>query len=210
MPYTYAHPHPAVATDIAIFSLRPEGLSLLLIERGGMPFAGSWALPGGFLAPDETLDECARRELREETGVDAPVLFHFGNFSTPDRDPRERVISVAYLALLRFDSLRVQAASDAANAQWFTIGLLPQLAFDHDRIVIEALAALRAKLGDMQILFALLQERFTLTELQSAYEALAGTNVEKRNFRKMVVGAVRETDEFSRGAHRPARLFERA
>ena len=209
MPFTYEYPHPAVATDIAVFTLRGGALNVLLIERGGDPYRGAWALPGGFLQPDEELDDCARRELREETGVGAEVLLHFGNFSAPGRDPRERVISVAYLALLASDELRLEASTDAAQAQWFPLSALPQLAFDHDRILARALEALRSRARRVSLLFALLPPKFTLGQLQVAYEAVTGEDAEKRNFRKMVAAldCVRETDDFTHGAHRPARLY---
>lgn len=210
MPFTYEYPHPAVATDIAVFTLRRGALNVLLIERGGDPYRGAWALPGGFLQPDEELDACAQRELREETGVDADVLIHFGNFSAPDRDPRERVISVAYLALLPSDELRIQADTDAAQAKWFALNDLPKLAFDHEVILGRALEALSSRARQVSPLFALLPPRFTLSQLQGAYEAVIGEEAEKRNFRKMVatLECVRETDDFVHGAHRPARLYE--
>jgi 8-oxo-dGTP diphosphatase len=212
MPFTYEYPHPAVATDIAIFTLRMGALNVLLIERGAEPFKGAWALPGGFLQPDEELDQCARRELSEETGVDAEVLAPFGNFSAPDRDPRERVISVAYLALLASDELRLEAQTDAAQACWFPLGQLPRLAFDHDTILGRALEVLGARARQIRPLFALLPARFTLSQLQAAYEAVTGEEAEKRNFRKMVatLACVRETEDFAHGAHRPARLYEAA
>jgi len=212
MPYTYDYPHPAVASDIAVFTLRRAALHVLLIERGGDPFRGAWALPGGFLQPDEELDACARRELKEETGVDADVLLHFGNFSAPARDPRERVISVAYLALLPSDELRLEASTDAAQARWFPVDDLPPLAFDHPEILRGALAALSVEARRVAPLFALLPPRFTLSQLQAAYEAVTGDDAEKRNFRKMVatLGCVRETEDFAHGAHRPARLYEPA
>lgn len=212
MAYTYAYPHPAVATDIAVFTLRQGALHVLLIERGGEPFKGAWALPGGFLQPDEELDQCARRELKEETGVDADLLVQFATFSAPDRDPRERVISVAYLALMASDELRIAASTDAAQARWFPVAQLPALAFDHDRILAQALQVLAARARGVVPLFALLPARFTLSQLQGAYEAVTGEEAEKRNFRKMVAGldCVRETEAFAHGAHRPARLYEAA
>lgn len=210
MPFTYEYPHPAVATDIAVFTLRRGALNVLLIERAAEPFRGAWALPGGFLQPDEELDACARRELMEETSVDADLLVHFGNFSAPGRDPRERVISVAYLALLASDELRIAADTDAAQARWFPIDGLPELAFDHAMILRRALEALGSRARQISPLFALLPPRFTLSQLQGAYEAVIGEEAEKRNFRKMVASleCVRETDDFVHGAHRPARLYE--
>jgi 8-oxo-dGTP diphosphatase len=212
MAFTYEYPHPAVATDIAVFTLRDGVLNVLLIERGAEPYRGAWALPGGFLQPDEELDQCARRELLEETGVDASLLIPFANFSAPDRDPRERVISVAYLALLPSDGLRLEARTDAAQARWFPVRALPPLAFDHARILARALEVLAARARGISPLFALLPARFTLSQLQGAYEAVTGDDAEKRNFRKMVagLGCVRETEDFAHGAHRPARLYEAA
>lgn len=210
--YTYAHPHPAVAADIALFTVRASRLCILLIERGGEPFAGRWALPGGFLRPDEDLDACAKRELREETGVETSLLIPFANFSMPDRDPRARVISAAYLALIPSEVLRLAADTDAADARWFGLDDLPALAFDHDRILRQALDRLRERCQEIGILLALLPERFTLTELQAAYEAVLGSPVDRRNFQKqaLATGLLAQTEALARGRHRPARLWKRA
>lgn len=215
MPYTYDYPHPAVATDVALFTLRAGELNLLLIQRGLEPFAGRWALPGGFLGPDETLDACAQRELKEETGVaiGAADVHQFGNFSAPDRDPRpnERVISVAYLALLPSDRLVPRADTDAEDARWWPARDLPALAFDHDEIAAAALAALRERAKAFEILLSLMPAQFTLTQLQAAYDAVTGAASDKRNFSKAALasGTIRETGELIRGAHRPARLYRR-
>lgn len=216
MPYTYEHPHPAVATDMALFTLRGGELNLLLIKRGLEPFVGRWALPGGFLRPDEDLDTCARRELLEETGVKvgAGDVHQFGNFSAPRRDPRpnQRVISVAYLALLPSDQMSPRADTDAEDARWRPVRNLPPLAFDHDQIAAAALAALRERARGFEILLGLMPARFTLTQLQTAYDAVSGVASDKRNFSKAVLasGTIRETGEMVRGAHRPARLYARA
>jgi len=211
-PFSYLYPHHAVATDIAIFTLSEERLAVLLIERGLDPFRGCWALPGGFLKPTEDLDTCARRELFEETNVEAPLLRHFGNFSAPDRDPRERVISVAYLALLRSDQVVLKAGTDASAAQWFGIAERPPLAFDHEIIVNAAIASLQAWIERDDILLNLLPEKFTLSQAQAAYEAISGEPIDKRNFRAKILatGLLRETDDMARGAHRPARIYTRA
>jgi 8-oxo-dGTP diphosphatase len=145
MPYVYDHPHPAVACDVALFTRRAGALFLLLIQRGGEPFRGRWALPGGFIEEREDLDSCARRELKEETGLEAKELLHFANFSDPDRDPRERVISVAYLALLPESAATAKAGSDAASLAWHAVDALPPLAFDHAEIIAAALVALRRR-----------------------------------------------------------------
>ncbi|MFN9807996.1 MAG: NUDIX hydrolase, partial [Betaproteobacteria bacterium] len=173
------------------------------------PYAGAWALPGGFLRMDETLDACARRELMEETGVEASVLFPFANYSEPDRDPRERVISAAYLALMPFDQMSPRADSDAAAVQWAHLDDLPQLAFDHADIVDGAQKALRSRCEAFEILFGLLPAKFTLSAFQGAYEAVMGEAADRRNLHKAVLasGLVSETGEMSQGRHRPARLF---
>ena len=143
--YCYDYPRPAVAADVAVFTLRHEKLAVLLIRRKHDPFAGKWALPGGFLEEHETLDECAQRELHEETGIDAADIFHVGNFSAPDRDPRGRVISVAYFMFLSSENSDLRAGSDASAAAWWETSDLPELAFDHFEIVDKAIKALCKK-----------------------------------------------------------------
>lgn len=181
--YQYAYPHPAVATDICVFTVVAADLRLLLIKRAVAPFRGRWALPGGFLKADENLDTCARRELMEETGIATAALHQFGIFSDPKRDPRERVISIAYLALVPAGTLPLAAGSDAAAAEWFSVGDLPELAFDHAVIVGEARSALRQLIKDTPAAFALVPEKFTLGQLRSVYEAVEGARLDKRNFR---------------------------
>lgn len=203
---------PSVTTDIVIFTVRARRLNVLLIERKEWPFAGRWALPGGFVRPDETLDEAARRELREETGVADVYLQQLAAFGDPGRDPRTRVITIAYTALIPSDPLTLHADTDAADAQWFPIDALPRpLAFDHERILQFALDALRERLDTRsQIVRGLLPPRFTLTQMQEIYETLRGTSLDKRNFRKwvMTMGMVTPTDQEVRGPHRPALLYE--
>ena len=209
MIYSYPYPHPALTTDIAVFTLLEGRLCVLLIERAEEPYAGAWALPGGFLRMDETLDACARRELLEETGVEASVLFPFANYSEPDRDPRERVVSAAYLALIPFDQMSPRADSDAAAVRWACLDSLPPLAFDHAAIVEGAQKALRSRCEAFEILLGLLPARFTLSAFQGAYEAVMGEPADRRNLHKAVLasGLITATDEMSRGRHRPARLF---
>lgn len=203
---------PSVTTDIVIFTVRDRRLQVLLIERKEWPFAGQWALPGGFVRPDETLDEAARRELREETGVGDVYLQQLSAFGNPGRDPRTRVITVAYTALIPSDTVTLRAETDAADARWFPVNDLPRpLAFDHEHILGCALDALRERLDTRsQVVRGLLPARFTLTQMQEIYETLLGGSLDKRNFRKWVttVGMVTPTDQEARGPHRPALLYE--
>ena len=212
LPYRYAYAHPAVTTDAVVFTLLDGDLAVLLIRRGGEPFKGMWALPGGFLTPTEDLDTCARRELEEETGVTLSDLRHFANFSAPDRDPRERVISAAYWALTPSDELSPRGGTDADEARWFLTDGLPELAFDHADIFEGAQKALRARCEAFGILFGLLPANFTLTAFQAAYEAVMGEAADRRNLHKAVLasGLVTATGEMSGGRHRPARLFRAA
>lgn len=172
-PYCYEYPHPAVTTDVVLFTLREERLQVLLIERGQAPFKGRWALPGGFLDIDEDLDAGAARELAEETGVTDLPLEQFGLFGTPGRDPRERILSVAYLALAPQERLSsVRAGDDATAAAWFPLEALPALAFDHAEIIAAAQRRLLAILDDAGLAFQFLPETVTLGELHRVYERL--------------------------------------
>ena len=209
MAYTYGNPHLAVTTDIVIFTIRDEGLKLLLIKRGLEPFKGGWALPGGFVNPDEALDVCARRELQEETGIADVFLEQLYTFGHPNRDPRERVITVAYYALIPSDRLALRAASDAEGVGWFDAEALPALAFDHNEVVSVALQRLRAKLDYSTIAFQFLPTTFTLSDLRRVYEIILGEAIDKRNFRKWVLALdqIEETGDLRQGAHRPAKLY---
>jgi 8-oxo-dGTP diphosphatase len=208
--HCYAYPHPAVTTDVVLFTLRERALSVLLIERSNTPYQGMWALPGGFLEITEDLETCAKRELLEETGIEGVYLEQLYTFGAPDRDPRERIISVTYFALTRCDILQPKAASDAARVAWFAVSELPELAFDHAAIIQLARQRLVAKLNYSTIAFQLLPESFTLSQLQSVYEILLDERLDKRNFRKAMLarGILRETGEFARsGSHRPAKTY---
>lgn len=209
-PYCYRHPHPAVTTDIVIFTIRDERLQVLLIRRSDPPFAGMWALPGGFVDIDEDLEHCALRELEEETGITGVYLEQLYTFGRPGRDPRERIITVAYYALVRSGGLHLRAASDARELGWFAWDALPALAFDHDEIVRRAHERLAAKLDYSTIALQFMPRSFTLSELQSVYETILGAPLDKRNFRKRVMayGCIADTGETRRnGKHRPARLY---
>jgi 8-oxo-dGTP diphosphatase len=190
--------------------VRDGKLVVLLIRRKRWPFEGMWAIPGGFVNPDESLEEAATRELQEETGVRDVYLEQLYTFGDPGRDPRTRVITVVYYALMRADQLNVQAADDAEDAGWFRMYHLPDLAFDHRKILDYTLQRLRGKLEYTTIGFQLLAEEFTLRELQFVYEAILDRKLDKRNFRRKILqtGILEPTEDFRRdGQHRPARLY---
>ncbi len=208
--HCYRYPRPSLTVDCVVFGIRDSRLQLLLIQRAQPPFRGSWALPGGFVDMHETTDEAARRELEEETGLTDIFLEQLYTFSGVDRDPRERVVSVAYFALVRADAHAPAAASDAAAASWFDVGDLPELAFDHHDIISVALQRLRGKIQYQPLGFELLPEQFTLRELQGLYEIVLGKELDKRNFRRKLqsMGVLEETDDFEQGVpRRPARLY---
>jgi 8-oxo-dGTP diphosphatase len=200
----------AVAVDVVIFSLRGRHLEVLLIERRYAPFQGRWAIPGGFVHVAESLEAAARRELEEETGVRAGYLEQLYTFGDPQRDPRGRVITVAYVALVP-EEVVARAGDEAAAAAWHSVSSLPALAFDHAEIIQYALKRLRYKLEYTAVGFELLPDEFTLSELQAAYEIVLGETLDKRNFRRRILeaGILVETNRFREGEAqgRPARLY---
>ncbi len=209
--YKYEYPHPAVTTDIVIFTIRDERLQLLLIKRRETPYRGKWALPGGFLQMKETLDECAARELDEEAGISNVYLEQLYTFGAVKRDPRERVISVAYYALIPSNKLAIRPSSDADAVGWFGMKELPSLAFDHSEFVERAYERLTAKLTYSTIAFQFMPMEFTLTELQNVYEIILQEDIDKRNFRKSILAldSIVETKNMKKeGAHRPAKLYK--
>lgn len=210
MPYSYAYPRPAVTVDCVVFGLDQGALQILLIERNSPPFAGCWALPGGFVDQDEALDAAARRELAEETGLEGVFLEQLFTFGDPGRDPRGHTVSVAYYALVRQDRHTPKAATDASDARWFAVKSLPTLAFDHAKIVATAISRLQGKVRYQPLGFELLPHKFTLTELQCVYEAILERPLDKRNFRKKILAMdlLIETKEKQKGvAHRAPRLY---
>jgi 8-oxo-dGTP diphosphatase len=193
-----------------VFGVDDEGLKVLLVQRDKDPFAGRWALPGGFVEMDESLDEAARRELQEETGVSRLYLEQLYTFGDPGRDPRGRVVSVAYYALVKPAEHRLQASTDARAAAWFAVADVPALAFDHGRILRTAVERLRGKVRYQPLGFELLPRKFTLSQLQNLYETVLDVTLDKRNFRKKILamGLLEELDEVQQDvAHRAARLF---
>ncbi len=210
MSFTYEFPRPSVTVDCVVFGVDESTLKILLIERDVEPFRGQWALPGGFVRLEEDLESAARRELAEETGVTKLYLEQLYTFGAVERDPRGRVITIAYYALVRLAEHRVKAATDARDAAWVAIDELPKLAFDHRKIVEVARERLRGKVRYEPIGFELLPHKFTLTQLQTLYEIVLERSLDKRNFRKKILGMdlLVELEEFEQGvAHRAARLY---
>jgi 8-oxo-dGTP diphosphatase len=198
-----------VTVDVVIFALRDGELQVLLVQRGIAPFEGHWALPGGFVRDGESLEAAARRELEEETAVADVYLEQLYTFGDPDRDPRGRVVTVAYYALLTGEASPVAAGTDAGAAAWMPARKHPPLAFDHERILEYALRRLATKLEYTTVGFQLLPKKFTLGQLQRVYEAVLGRTLDKRNFRRKMglLGVLKPLDEWVQdGPSRPAQL----
>lgn len=201
---------PAVTVDAIVFTVRHEQLQVALIKRGIEPFQGSWAIPGGFVRENEALEDAVKRELHEEVGASDVYLEQLYTFGALERDPRGRVITVAYFALVAAENLReLVAATDASEAQWFALADIPTLAFDHRAILDLAVTRLRAKLEYSTIAYALLPPAFSLAQLQKVYEIILDRPLDKRNFRKKILslGLLEPTTQRSSGAHRPATLY---
>lgn len=201
---------PSVTVDLVILTVRARDLHVLLVKRDIEPFKDRWALPGGFVGINEDLEDAARRELVEETGVQDVYLEQLFTFGAPGRDPRMRVITVAYYALIPSDHLSLRASTDVKDVSWFSVYDHPPLAFDHDRILDYALERMRNKIMYVPLAFRLLPEKFTLTELQQTYEIILKDTLDKRNFRKKILSSdlLMETGEMRRaGPHRPAALY---
>jgi 8-oxo-dGTP diphosphatase len=199
-----------VTVDIVIFSLQQSELQVLLIQRGVPPFEGRWALPGGFVHQNESLEAAARRELKEETGVRDVYLEQLYTFGEPARDPRGRIVTVAYYALLTTDVAPLVAGTDAGAARWLPARTHPPLAFDHEQILSYALERLSTKLEYTTVGFQLLPKKFTLGQLQRVYEAVLGRALDKRNFRRKMalLGILKPLGEWAQdGASRPAQLY---
>ena len=198
-----------VTVDIVVFTVHEQTLQVLLIERGIDPFKGRYALPGGFVRTEETLEQAAFRELLEETGTKDVYLEQLYTFGDPHRDPRGRVVTVAYYALVPNDKSPLLAGTDAAAAAWYPVSALPPLAFDHKKIVEYAVDRLRNKLEYTNVGFQLLPAKFTLSALQSLHEAILGKLLDKRNFRRKVLGLglVKPSKEMQATGRKPAQLF---
>lgn len=206
---------PSVTVDLVMFTAMDRSLKVLLIRRGQQPFSGSWALPGGFVGMQETLEEAAARELEQETGVHAEGMYleQLYTFGDPDRDPRTRVITVAYFALVDSSAVtpKVTGQEEISDVRWFSVRELPKdMAFDHRAILEYAVKRLRNKLEYTAVGLELLPDRFTLSELQSLYETIMGERLDKRNFRKKMLsmGILQPTKGYRKGGHRPAMLYQ--
>jgi 8-oxo-dGTP diphosphatase len=198
-----------VAVDVAVFTVQKGELHVLLLRMKRAPFTGKWALPGGRIAAAESVEGAAARELEEKTGLGKVYLEQLYTFSRPDRDPQGRCISVAHLALIP-PTAQLRTTDKYSAIGWFPTDRLPPLAFDHRAITGYAVKRLRAKLAYTNVAYSLLDDRFTLGELQRVYEAILGRPLDARNFRRRIreIDLVEETGELRTGrAHRPARLF---
>ena len=200
--YCYRYPHPAVTTDCVIFGFDGERLQVLLIKRGIEPFKGKWAFPGGFMKMDETAEDCAKRELEEETGLKNTSVEQFYTFTDVNRDPRERVITIAHYALVRLSE--VKGGDDATFAKWFSMDEIPSLAFDHDRILRMAINQLKERICFEPIGFDLLPEVFTMSKLQNLYEAILEVKFDRRNFynKMLKLGILTEAEPRPKNASR--------
>lgn len=212
MSYTYDYPRPAVTLDCIIFGFDADHtLKIMLIQRKDPPFQEKWALPGGFLDIDENLEDGAKRELQEETGMKDVYLEQFRAFGELGRDPRGRTVTIAYLALVNLSEHHVKAASDAKDADWFPVNELPELAFDHRKIIDMALKKLKENVRLKPVGFELLPDKFTLSQLQKLYETILEKKLDKRNFRRKILkmDLLIELNERQTGTpHRPARLYQ--
>lgn len=202
---------PSVTVDIIIFSIQNNQLKVLLVKRRIEPYKNTWAIPGGFVRISESLEQAAIRELEEETGVKDVYLEQLYTFGDVKRDPRGRVITVAYFALINSEKIKLKATADVSEAKWFSINELPKLAFDHEKILKYAIKRLRWKFEYTTAAFSLLPEKFTLSQLQNIYETVFSKKFDKRNFRKKLISLdlVEKTGKIEQKvSHRPPRLFK--
>ena len=200
----------AIAVDVVLLTIQGGTLKVLLVKRQQPPYRGAWALPGGIVGSDESVDDAALRELQEETNIGNVYLEQLYTFGEPTRDPRGRVITVAYYALVNWQQFQLKARQRVTQADWFSVKRLPPLAFDHRRIVDYALERLQNKINYTTVGFQLLPRQFTLTELQGSYEVILSQRLDKRNFRRKMLqlGILKVTREFkAHGRQRPARLY---
>jgi 8-oxo-dGTP diphosphatase len=200
---------PSVTVDIVIFTIQDDELKVLLVKRGLEPFKDKWAIPGGFVRIQESLEEAAKRELEEETGVRDVYLEQLYSFGEPRRDPRGRVITVAYMALISSEKINLKASTDVSEVKWFSIKEVPQLAFDHRKILDYSLKRLRWKFEYTTVAFYLLNEKFTMGQIQKIYELVFDRQFDKRNFAKKILSLdiLKEEEIKKEVSHRPPRLY---
>jgi len=200
---------PSVTCDLAVFTVREDSLSILLVKRGIEPFKNKWALPGGFVNNEESIDSAAKRELKEETGISDVYLEQLYTFGEVGRDPRGRVITVSYIALVNSDEIKLTPSTDAVEAKWFNVKDLPSLAFDHKKIIDYAIQRLKWKFEYTPVAFSLLSKKFSLTDLQKIYEIVFDKEFDKRNFRKKILSLniLKEEGLQTNVAYRPAMLY---
>jgi len=202
---------PGVTVDLVIFTVDDKKLKVLLVRRANEPFEGYWSIPGGFLKKGESLEEAASRVMEEKTGVREVYLEQLYTFGRPDRDPRARIITVTYFALIPWMRLIQPGSRKISDLAWFSVDDVPELAFDHMEILRRAVTRLRAKVSYSSIVYGLLPEAFRLSDLQKMYEIIINEKLDKRNFRKrmLATGLLEETGKKERlGAHRPAMLYQ--
>ena len=200
---------PSVTVDIVIFTIQENDLKVLLVKRGIEPFKGEWAIPGGFVRINESLEDAAMRELKEETGVKDVYLEQLYTFGEPKRDPRGRVITVDYMALINSENMKLKATTDVSEAQWFSVKKFPHLAFDHKKILDYSLLRLRWKFEYTTVAFSLLSKEFTIGQIQEIYEIVFGRKFDKRNFAKKILSlGILEGEGIKRDvSHRPPMLY---
>jgi 8-oxo-dGTP diphosphatase len=203
--------HPAVTVDLVIFTVNDDMLKVMLVKRAEDPFADCWAIPGGFLKTSESLEDAALRVLKEKAGVENVYVEQLYTFGDPKRDPRARVITVSYFALIPWKNLIQPESDKVTDLMWASVDHLPKLAFDHKEIVQYGVQRLRAKASYSNIVYGLMPRQFSLSELQKIYEIILNHKLDKRNFRKRILatGLLQETGKKNAaGAHRPAMLYK--
>jgi 8-oxo-dGTP diphosphatase len=203
------YPKPSVTVDIVIFTIKDNDLKVLLVKRNLEPFKNSWAIPGGFVKMHESLEQAAVRELQEETGVKDVYLEQLYTFGNPQRDPRGRVITITYMALVKAEKTTLRASTDVSMADWFSVSKIPVLAFDHNEILNYAIKRLRWKFEYTPVVFSMLPEKFAISQLQKIYEIVFNKSFDKRNFNKKIrsLNILKQEEVQQNVSYRPAQLY---